>query len=441
MNTVQRRDQSEATLLIRGGHVIDPATGMDGVGDVLIVDGKIAEVGGSLNGDGSVLHAAGLIVCPGLVDMHVHLREPGGEHKETLESGTRAALAGGFTTVACMPNTNPPLDNPALVRSVIEKSRAVGGCRVCPIAAITVGRLGRQVVDLEALRSAGAVAFSDDGDGVEDDGVMAEAFSRAAALDVLLIQHCEFKALSRGGVMHLGAVSRRLGVAGIDPAAEERMIERDLDLLRRAGGRYHVAHISTGRAVDLVRRAKAEGLGVTTEVCPHHLLLTDEACASLDPNTKMHPPLRTADDVEACREGVCDGTIDGLVTDHAPHAAEEKARGFVGAPFGIIGLETSVALAAEALVRPGRLTWPQLIRRMSTVPAAILGVAGGSLAPGSAGNVTLIKPDAEWRLVPQNMASRSRNSPFLHRELVGRVAATIYCGKIGYACSEFGLAS
>jgi dihydroorotase len=258
------------------------------------------------------------------MDLHVHLREPGQGHKETIETGTRSATAGGFTYVVCMPNTNPPLDEPERIRWVILRAREVGNCEVAPVACITRGRAGKELTDFAALKAAGAVAFSDDGDGVEDDNVMARAFEQAAACDALLIQHCEFRALSAGGVMHLGDVSRRLGLPGLDPKSEEAMIERDISLCRKTPARYHVAHISTARAVELVRRAKAEGLPVTTEVCTHHLMLTDDACATADPNTKMHPPLRPQSDVDACRQGLLDGTIDCIVTDHAPHTAEEK---------------------------------------------------------------------------------------------------------------------
>ncbi|MCH7839790.1 MAG: amidohydrolase family protein, partial [Planctomycetes bacterium] len=267
-------------LLIRGGRVIDPATSRDEVADVAVVDGVIADVAPA---HAAVIDATGWIVCPGLMDLHVHLREPGSTHKETIETGTAAAAAGGFTAVACMPNTVPPLDQPEPVRFVLEQAKRAGHCAVLPIASITRGRLGKELVDFAALGEAGAVAFSDDGVGVEDDGMMQAAFEAARAADVVLIQHCEYRAISAGGVMHLGEVSRRLDLPGLDPRSEEAMIERDIRLSRQTGGRYHVAHISTARAVQLVREAKAEGLPVTAEVCPHHLLLTDEACAGGDP--------------------------------------------------------------------------------------------------------------------------------------------------------------
>jgi dihydroorotase len=360
--------------------------------------------------------------------MHVHLREPGFEYKETIETGCRAAVAGGFTAVACMPNTKPPIDTPEIVAYILRRARAVDLCRVYPIAAITEGRRGERVVDMKVLMAAGAVAFSDDGDGVEREDVMRAAFEQAAGCGALLIQHCEFKRLSAGGVMHTGPTAKRLGLPGIDPRAEEEMIERDLDLLRQIvdlplpfreragvrvpGPRYHVAHISTARSVELVRQAKLAGLPVTTEVCPHHLVLTDEACATADPNFKMHPPLRSAEDVAACVTGIVDGTIDCIVTDHAPHTDEEKALGFLKAPFGIIGLETAVGIAAKALVETGKLGWPTLIDRMSSAPARVLGLPVPTLAIGQPFDVTLIDASTHWIVDPRRFESKCRNTPF-----------------------------
>jgi len=439
-------------FVIRGGRVIDPANGIDRVVDVVVADGKIVSVGAP-NAEapaGPAIDVRRLIVCPGLIDMHVHLREPGGEHKETIETGTRAAAAGGFTAVACMPNTTPAIDEPRWVEYVRARAEEVGACRVYPMAAITRGRRGRELVDMATLRGAGAVAFTDDGEGVEDDVIMREALRQAREIDVPVVQHCEFKRMSAGGVMHRGAVAERLGLPGIDPRAEEAMIARDIGLVRQTGGRYHVAHISTGRAVELVRKAKAEGLPVTAEVCTHHLLLTDEACEAGDPNTKMHPPLRGAADVEACREGLTDGTIDCLVTDHAPHTAEEKAKGFLEAPFGIVGLETALALNVRAmvtagasacpasLVKTGLLSWSELIRRMSTAPAAILGVAGGSLSPGASADVTVIDPDLCWRIDPESFLSKSRNTPFAGWEVTGRAVLTLLAGGVTHRDAPFG---
>lgn len=403
-----KRSQSSAWT-IRGGRVIDPFASRDEVADLFVVDGRFAD---RCPRDAKVIDATGLIVCPGLADIHVHLREPGQSHKETIDTGTAAAAAGGFTFVACMPNTAPALDEPERVRWVIEQARRIGTCDVGSVAAITKGREGKELTNFSVLLEAGAVAFSDDGVGVERDDIMLAAFEQAARLDALLIQHCEFHELSAGGVMHLGEVSKRLGLPGLDPRSEEAMIERDIDLCRRTGGRYHVAHISTGKAVELVRRAKREGLPVTTEVCTHHLILTDGACKDADPNTKMHPPLRPQADVDACRQGLLDGTIDCIVTDHAPHAADEKARGFLKAPAGIVGLETALGVAAKPMIESGRADWARLVGWFTSGAAKIIAGASHALAPGSAANLTLIAPNTPWVVRADRFLSKSCNTPF-----------------------------
>lgn len=443
-------------VLIRGGCVIDPVSGAHEVKDLYLADGRISD---AAVGDATILDAQGFLVCPGFTDLHVHLREPGQSYKETIESGTAAAAAGGFTAVACMPNTNPAIDTPETVRWITEKSNRAGFCDVRPVAAITQGRQGRTLTEFKRLLEAGAAAFSDDGTGVEDDGVMRLAFETAARLDALLIQHCEYRSISAGGVMHKGTVSDRLGLRGIDPRSEEAMIERDIDLCRRTGGRYHVAHISTARAVELVRRAKAEGLPITAEVTPHHLVLTDEACSGLDPNTKMHPPLRTAEDVRACRRGLLDGTIDCIATDHAPHAAKEKAEGFLKAPPGVVGLETALGVSAWALLesglepfpaeddnmpalrgghgtRPGGhgtlgewdgsvASWFSLIRWFTTGPARVLRRPPPVLEVGAPGDLTIIDPNRKWRVDPEQFHSKGRNTSFAGWELKGRVVTTV----------------
>ena len=421
-------------IVVRGGRVIDPTTGRDGIVDVAIDDGVIAQ---EPHGNAFVLDATGLIVCPGLMDIHVHLREPGQAHKETIETGTAAVAAGGFTFVACMPNTQPALDTPDVIRWVIARADEVNHCAVAPVAAITQGRRGRELTDFAALKAAGAAAFSDDGTGVEDDAVMRSAFERASKLDALLIQHCEYRAISAGGVMHLGEVSRRLGLPGLDPRSEEAMIERDIDLCRRTGGRYHVAHISTAKAIELVRRAKLEGLPITAEVCTHHLVLTDDACSQADPDTKMHPPLRPQADVDACRRGLLDGTIDCIVTDHAPHSAEEKAAGFLKAPAGIVGLETAVGIAARAMIddpplsplckgeRRGVADWPQLIAWFTTGPARVLRRRAAAVDVGAPANLTLVDPRTSWVVNPGEFCSKGRNTPFDGWTLAARSAVTI----------------
>lgn len=409
-------------LVIQGARLIDPALGLDGIGDLCVRNGRIVK---QITGPSVVLRAEGLIVCPGFLDPHVHLREPGHEHKGTIATETRAAAAGGFVAVACMPNTSPPLDEPDRIRFVLERSRAGGSAEVYPIACITRGRRGEELADLSALKEAGAAGFSDDGDGVEQDEVMAAAFEAAARLGVPLIQHCEYRALSAGGVMHLGEMSRRLGLPGLDPKSEEAMIERDISLCRRIGGRYHVAHISTARAVEWVRKAKRERLPVTAEVCPHHLLLTDEACGDRDPNTKMHPPLRGREDVAACRAGLLDGAIDCLATDHAPHAAEEKARGFLKAPPGIVGLETAVGLMAELFLHECGLDWPRLVEWFSLAPRRVLGLDAVTLAPGGPARLTIINPNAREAVDPGRFESRCRNTPFGGWATAGCATATL----------------
>lgn len=423
--------QTSASVVIRGGRVIDPARRYDRIGDLAVVDGRIAE---HAPAGTPQLDAAGLIVCPGLFDPHVHLREPGGEHKETIETGCAAAAAGGFTTVACMPNTTPPLDNPEDIERVVARADQLGTCRVLPVAAITRGRAGKELTDFAALRSAGAVAFSDDGDGVEDQAVMHQALLRAKAIGAVLIQHCEFKSLAAAGVLHRGPTAEALGLPGIDPAAEVAMIERDLRLVRQTRARYHVAHISTARSVELVRQAKAEGLPVTAEVCPHHLLLTDRDCAGADPNFKMKPPLRPAEDLRACIEAVLDGTIDCLVTDHAPHTAAEKAVGFPEAPFGIVGLETIVALLGSELVEAagGGLDWSGLIARLSHNSFAVLGLPTPALLPGRVADLCLIDPRGDWTITPGDFLSRSSNTPFGGRRVSARPVATVLAGRFTY---------
>ncbi len=414
--------QTTTTLLLRGARVIDPYTGRDEVADMAIENGRIAERAPK---GAEVIDATGWIICPGLMDIHVHLREPGQGHKETIETGTRAAAAGGFTYVVCMPNTNPPLDEPERIRWVIERASEVGFCEVAPVACITRGRAGKELTDFAALKAARAVAFSDDGSGVDDDNVMALAFEQAARCDALLIQHCEFRALSAGGVMHLGEVSLRLGLPGLDPKSEEAMIERDIALCRKTPARYHVAHISTARAIELVRRAKAEGLSVTTEVCTHHLILTDEACATADSNTKMHPPLRTQGDVDACRQGLVDGTIDCIVTDHAPHTAEEKAVGFLKAPAGIIGLETALGLAAKAMIDTGLADWPQLIHWFSAGAARVIRRSPRHILPGAEAELTIIAPNECCKVNARQLQSKSKNTPFDGWDLPCKVIGTV----------------
>ncbi len=423
---------------IDAARIIDPSTGMDELGWLQVKNGIIAGIGRGSRPEciKSVMTKPGLIACPGLIDVHVHFREPGGEHKETLQTGCAAAVAGGFTTVCCMPNTTPALDNVETVRNVMQRAVDVDLCRVKFIAAATVGRLGRELVDIPALKDAGVVAFSDDGDGIEDDDVCRQVMEHLRAIDRPLFPHCEFKAVSKSGIMHAGPTCESLGLVGYDPRGEELMIERDLKLVAETGARYHVAHVSTARGVDFVRRAKRDGLPASTEVCPHHLLLCDEdvvdANGKPDPNFKMSPPLRSRDDVKACIEGVLDGTIECIVTDHAPHTTEEKQAGFVGAPMGIVGLETSLACAAKALIGQRGFDWPDLIRCMTTNPARILGLEGGSLKVGRPADITLIDPAREWTIRADRFQSKSRNTPFDGWRVTGKAVATIVAGRPVY---------
>lgn len=418
-------------LLIRGGRVIDPSQEIDESLDVAIVDGKIAAVGKRLGAAaGREIDASGQIVAPGLIDMHVHLREPGFEDKETIESGTAAAAAGGFTAVACMPNTDPPLDNDSQIEFVLRQAARCAKTRVYPIGALTKRREGKELAEIGLMVNAGAVAFSDDGCGVADAGVCLRAMSYVSMFDKLFIQHCEEATLVGRGCMNGGVVATRLGLPGIPAIAETIMAQRDVLLARQASVRYHVAHISATGTVDVVRVAKREGLRVTTEVCPHHLLLTDDAVESYDPNLKMNPPLRTKKDVVALLDGVRDGTIDCLVTDHAPHSHQEKELGFQEAPFGIIGLETSLALFIKALIEPKVLDWPRLIAAMSTRPASLLGVPGGTLKVGAAADVTIIDPAVEWTIDAETMCSKSRNTPFNGWKVRGRATQTLIDGRV-----------
>ncbi|MBL8877692.1 MAG: dihydroorotase [Phycisphaerales bacterium] len=421
------------SILIRGGRVIDPSQQIDEVTDLLLAGARVDAIGKNARRSADcVIDAHDRIVAPGLIDMHVHLREPGHEGKETIETGTAAAVAGGFTAVACMPNTSPALDNDSQVEFVLRTAARNGHCRVYPIGALTKGRQGKELAEIGLMVRAGAVAFSDDGDGVMDAGVCLRAMQYVGMFDRLFIQHCEDKSIAGKGCMHAGVVSTRLGLPGIPALAEEIMVQRDILLARGAGARYHVAHISTRGAIEMIRAAKQAGVRATSEVCPHHLLLTDEACETYDTNFKMNPPLRTRDDVAACIEGVRDGAIDCLVTDHAPHGAQDKEHEFQDAPMGIIGLETALPLFIKALIEPRVIDWLRLIDAMSTRPAALLGVNGGTLKPGTPADVTIINPAIDWAIDAGEMRSRSRNTPFDGWKVRGRAETTIVDGVVRY---------
>jgi dihydroorotase len=413
-------------VLVRGGRLVDPAAGIDGTADLLLENGRIAAVGRNLPGGADVvIEAAGLTVLPGLVDAHVHLREPGQEEKETIESGTRAAACGGVTAVACMPNTAPPIDTRTVVEYVLSRPRWV---HVHPIGAITKGRAGREITEFADLKEAGAVALSDDGSGVQSAEVMRRALEYARPLDLPIIQHCQEDTLSSGAVMHEGLTSTVLGMAGMPWTAEACMLARDLLLLEQFGGRLHVAHVSCRQSVELLRRARARGLPVTAEACPHHFCLTDDAVRGFDPDTKVNPPLREPEDVAAVRAALADGTIDVIASDHAPHTAQEKALPYDQAPFGISGVETLLALSYTELVGGGVLSLATLVERLAIRPRRLLALPPVSLVPGSPADLTVVDLSRTWTIDRTAMASRGRNTPFHGRTVHGLVMFTLVGG-------------
>jgi dihydroorotase len=420
------------SLLLRGGRVIDPANSLDAVQDVLIADGKIERLGRSLEAPpgAEVVDARGKIVCPGFIDIHVHLREPGYEYKETVATGTRAAAAGGFTAVCCMANTNPVNDNGAVTDYILAKAKVEGVVRVYPIGAVTRGLHGEELAELAELAESGCVAFSDDGRCVMNAGLYRHAMEYTLPFGAPLISHAEDASLSRGASMNEGVVSTETGLPGQPAAAEDVMVARDILLAELTGAHVHIAHVSTAGAVRLIRDAKARGLQVTAEVTPHHLVLTEEAVRTWDPNTKMAPPLRTKRDVEALLEALADGTIDCIATDHAPHALSEKEGEFDRAAFGIVGLETAVAVLLDRLVRPGLLPLSTLIARLSRDPARLLDLPGGNLAAGAPADVTILDPDAETVVDPLRFRSRSRNTPFAGWTLRGAPWMTLVGGSV-----------
>jgi dihydroorotase len=420
------------SLIIRNGRVVDPANSMDGVHDVLVSGGRIERVGAGLAAppEAAVIDATGKIVCPGFIDIHVHLREPGYEYKETVASGTRAAAAGGFTAVACMANTQPVNDNRSITDYIRAKAAVEGMVHVYPIGAVTRGLGGEELAELAELAEAGCVAFSDDGRCVMNAALYRRAMEYTLPFGTPLISHAEDHQLSRGAAMNEGVVSTELGIAGAPAAAEDIMVARDILLAELTGAHVHIAHLSTAGAVRLVRDAKARGVRVTAEVTPHHLLLTEDAVRTFDANAKMNPPLRSKRDTEVLLEALVDGTIDCIATDHAPHAGSEKEGEFDRAAFGIVGLETAVGLLLDRLVKPGALPLATLISRLSRDPARLLGLPGGSLAPGAPADLTLLDPAAEWTVDPARFQSRSRNTPFGGWPVTGRPWKTIVGGGI-----------
>ncbi|MCC6763361.1 MAG: dihydroorotase [Deltaproteobacteria bacterium] len=418
-------------LVIRNGRVLDPARDVDRIAHVLVDAGRVADVvaPGDVPRARASIDAAGLWVTPGLVDMHVHLREPGGEHKETIATGVTAAVAGGFTTVAAMANTSPVNDDPEITRWMIARAAEAGLARVLPIAAVTKGLAGETLTDFAALRAAGAVAFSDDGVPIARPEIMRAALAAGRRVDAAVIAHAEDRTLACGGVMHAGPVAERLGLPGMTSAAESEMVKRDCALAAETGGHLHVAHLSTAAAVAIVRAARAAGTRVTAEATPHHFTLDAEAVAVHGALAKMNPPLRAHEDVAAVRAALADGTLDVIASDHAPHHADEKARGMAEAPFGIVGLETTLPLVLE-LVYAGVLTVAIAIRALTIGPARALGIDAGTLAPGAVADVTVIDPEARWTIDPTAFRSRSRNTPFAGRAVRGRAVAVCLAGRV-----------
>jgi dihydroorotase len=417
-------------ILIKGGHVIDPGR-KNGPADVLLDQGRIEAVGQELKAPAgaTVIQAAGRLVVPGFVDLHVHFREPGFEYKETIESGATAAVAGGFTTVCCMPNTNPVNDNQSITEFILDRARAAGKAHVLPIGAITKGSEGKELAEIGDLRRAGCVAISDDGRPVMNSLVMRRAMEYALAFGIPVVDHCEDLHLSEGGCMNEGLVSTELGLPGIPAAAEDVMVARNVALAELTGARLHLAHISTAGSVRSVREAKSRGLRVTAEACPHHFTLTEEIARGYNTHAKMNPPLRTWQDVQAIKEGLRDGTIDVIATDHAPHASQEKQQEFTQAPFGIVGLETALPLSL-GLVEEGVLTLEGMIDKLATAPAKAFGLEAGTLAVGAPADVTIVDPQAQWEVDPSQFRSKSRNTPFAGWKVKGRVTTTIVAGRV-----------
>lgn len=418
-------------ILLKNGRVVDPAQARDGVLDVLVgSDGSIAQVGPALavGAEVAVVDCAGLIVSPGLIDMHVHLRVPGQEYKEDVQSGTRAAARGGFTAIACQPNTQPPIDNASVVQDLHRQAQGMPA-RVHVIGAVSPGLRNTELSEMADLKDAGAVGIGDDAFPVQNAGFMRRAMEYCAMLGLPFLAHCEDKDLTGEGVMHEGYVSTVLGLKGIPRAAENIGTARNILLAMTANCRLHILHVSTAESVEIIRHAKLFGAPVTCETCPHYVALTDEACLGYDTHAKMSPPLRTVADQEAIKQGLADGTIDAIATDHAPHAPYEKEQEFARAPFGMLGLETSLALVVTHLVKPGILTWAQMVDKMSVAPARILGVPGGTLAPGMPADITVFDPDCEWTVDVNAFLSKSRNSVLGGVTLTGRAVTTFVGGR------------
>ncbi|MBR5659698.1 MAG: dihydroorotase [Lachnospiraceae bacterium] len=423
-------------LIIKNGRVLDPANAIDGVRDLYVKDGVIAAVCKEdetydLPG-ADVIDAKGMYVMPGLIDLHVHFREPGFEYKETIETGSKSCAKGGFTGVCPMPNTKPVIDSTETVRFEVEKAKAVSPIHIYPVGAVTLGQNGVEPTDVAAMKEAGIYAISEDGKSVMNSLVYREGMMRAKENDIVVMAHCEDKNLVGKGAINAGPVAKKIGVEGIPNAVEDIIVARDILLAKETGARLHLCHCSTADSVEMVRKAKADGVKVTAEVCPHHFSMTCDEITSDDANFKMNPPLRTKQDVQALIEGLADGTIDTISTDHAPHSAEEKQRGIATAPFGIVGSETAVCLTITHLVRPGYLTPLQMAERMSMTPAKVIKVDRGTLGVGKAADITIIDPEAHYTIDASTFVSKGHNTPFNGKEVYGRVMYTIVDGNVVY---------
>jgi len=425
-------------ILIHNGHIIDPSQNIDKIGSLLITDGKISWLGGKDDTpptpDYDTLNAAGLVICPGFIDMHCHLRQPGYEEKETIASGSRAAAKGGFTTICCMPNTNPPLDSQAMIDYVKVTANSEGAIRVLPIGCISKGRNGKELVEMGELAEAGAVGFSDDGETVKSSRLMRQSMEYSLAFGLPIIEHCEDKLLTEGGQMNEGIVATRLGLCGIPPAAEESIIARDITLAQLTGVHLHIAHVSTQGSVELIRRAKEGGINITAEVTPHHLTLTEERVIGYDTNAKVNPPLRTEEDIEALIKGLKEGVIDAIATDHAPHTDNDKLCEFALAPFGISGFETALGSLMK-LVHNGQIDIKLLISKLTIEPAKIIGERFGklgTLAVEAPADITIFDPKLEWTVDTGKFFSKGKNNPLNGEKLKGKIMASIYNGRFAY---------
>jgi dihydroorotase len=420
------------TIQISGGRIIDPAQDIDQIADLWISRGRVLPLGSGYEEAEILIDARGLIVCPGLIDVHVHLREPGNEEDETIATGASAALASGVTSVACMPNTRPAIDSQAAAEFVVLQAQRARQANVYPVGAVSKGRKGEELAELGQLVAGGAVAFTDDGSPVASASLMRRALEYAKMFDRVIMQHCQVPELTVGGVMNEGLVSMRLGLSGMPAAAEDIMVARDIRLAEITGGRLHIQHISTARSVELVREGRRRGVRVTAEACPHHFTLTDKELAAFDSNFKMNPPLRSWNDVEAVIEGLKDNTIEILATDHAPHASEKKMKEIDQAPFGIVGLETLVPITVASLIDAGHLTWPEVVRKLTSNPAQLLGIPKGTLKPGADADVTIIDPELAWTIDPAQFRSKSRNTPFGGWKVRGRAHTVIVAGEVRF---------